>query len=132
MSRPKILFVDDEPNVLMSFRMVFRREPYVVLTAGSAKEALEVLAQQPVAVLVTDYRMPGMTGIQLLREARRLHGGVFRVLASGHVDQEEFLETLADGDVQRMIQKPWDVDDLQAALREILESQGALEGQAQE
>lgn len=122
MSAPKILFVDDEPHVLMSFRMVFRREPYVLLMAASAREALEVLARETVAVVVTDHRMPGMTGIQLLREVRRLHPDVFRVLASGQVDESEFQKTIEDGDVQRMIRKPWDVDELQAALREIVAS----------
>jgi CheY-like chemotaxis protein len=55
----------------MAFRQVFKREPYNILTAMSAREALDLLARQPVAVLITDHRMPGMTGIELLRDRRR-------------------------------------------------------------
>ncbi len=130
MSAPTILFVDDEPFVLVSFRQVFRREPYTVLTAKNAKEALDLLAQQPVAVLITDHRMPGMTGIQLLREVKHLYPDIFRVLISGQVDEAEFRKATDEGDVQRMIYKPWDVDELQSTLREILEARGASQDQA--
>ena len=125
MSTPTILFVDDEPYIVMAFRQVFKREPYHILTAMSAREALELLAQEPVDVLITDNRMPGMTGMQLLREARQSHPGAFRILMSGQVDERQILKASNEEDVQRMIYKPWDVDELQSALREILAARGA-------
>ena len=125
MSAATILFVDDEPFIVMAFRQVFKREPYHILTAMSAREALDLLAQQPVAVLITDHRMPGMTGLELLREARHSYPGMFRVLMSGQMDEKRILKASDEEDVQRMIYKPWDVDELQSALREILAAQGA-------
>jgi CheY-like chemotaxis protein len=127
MPTPTILFVDDEPFVLVSFRQVFRGAPYTVLTAKNAKEALDLLAQQPVALLITDHRMPGMTGIELLREAKHLYPDVFRVLISGHVDEAEFRKATDEGDVQRMVYKPWDVEELQEMVREILKACGAFQ-----
>ena len=123
MSTPTILFVGDEPFIIMAFRQVFKREPYHLLTAMSASEALGLLAQQPVDVLITDNRMPGMTGIQLLREARKSYPGVYRILMSGQMDEKRILRANDGEDVQRMIYKPWDVDELQSALREILAAQ---------
>ena len=129
MSTPTILCVDDEPFLLVSFRQVFKRERYTVLTAPGAKEALNLLAQQPIDVLITDQRMPGMTGLQLLREVRLLYPRVFRVLMTGHMDEKQLIEASTEEDVQRIIYKPWDVVELQSTFREILEAQGASQGQ---
>lgn len=130
MSRPMLLVVDDERNVLIAFNQVFRREPCAVLTAGGAKEALDLLAQHPIDILITDNRMPGMSGIQLLREAKQAYPGVFRVLATGELNREDFLRATEEADVQRIIYKPWDVDELLATVRELLWQRAAREDEA--
>ena len=82
-----ILFVDDEPEVLELLRRTFPSdEGYASLTAPSAAKALEILGKQPVDLLVTDQRMPGRTGIELIQEARRLHPDLCAIVLAAYTD----------------------------------------------
>ena len=84
-TKARVLFVDDEPRVLTTMRILFRSH-YEVFLAESGAKALELLKTQPVDVIVSDQRMPGMTGIELLRAARELNPNAMRILLTGYAD----------------------------------------------
>src|SRR5262245_62882510 len=80
-----ILFIDDEQRVLTSMRAMFRRE-YEVLLANSGTEALDLLRDHTVDVIVSDQRMPGMTGVEVLKAVKRLAPNAMRILLTGYAD----------------------------------------------
>ncbi|UJW79405.1 response regulator [Hydrogenophaga sp. SL48] len=105
-----LLLVDDEAPILSALKRLFRREGYHILTATSGTEALALLAQQAVEVILSDQRMPGMTGIEFLREARRLHPHTVRITLSGYTDLQSIIEAVNEGAVYKFLTKPWDDD----------------------
>ena len=113
---PLVLYVDDErPN-----RVVFEKSfagKFRIKTARDGAEALAVLASEPVAVLLTDQRMPGMSGDELLRVVKRDHAAVVRVVITAYSDIEPILAAINEGLVARYIVKPWDREELEQLLR---------------
>jgi DNA-binding NtrC family response regulator len=102
---PVVLFVDDEAPNLSTFVRVFRRD-FRVRTAGSGEEALRALEIQPVDVVITDYTMPGISGLELLEIVARRWPHVARVLISGHAELDE-LNDEGDGLARAVLPKPW-------------------------
>ncbi|MEQ8799518.1 MAG: response regulator [Salinisphaeraceae bacterium] len=115
--RPQVLFVDDEPRILTSLRMLCRRR-YDVRIAEGGEAALAVLREHPVDVLVSDQRMPGMTGFELLREARSIQPGAMRLLLTGYADLNAIIGSINEGEIFRFISKPWVNDELLAIIDE--------------
>lgn len=105
----RILFVDDEPRVLTSMRMLFRGR-YELSFANSGAEALEALRENSVDVIVSDQRMPQMTGIEFLKEARQVSPDAMRILLTGYADLKAIVDSINKGEVFRFVQKPWDND----------------------
>lgn len=105
-----LLLVDDEEAILSSLRRLFRRDGYRILTATNGAQGLALLSQQPVGVILSDQRMPGMTGIEFMREARRLHPHTVRMTLSGYTDLESIIEAVNEGAVYKFLTKPWDDD----------------------
>lgn len=103
----RVLFVDDEPRILTTMRMLFRGR-YELLFANSGAEALEILSSKPVEVIVSDQRMPQMTGIEFLREARRIDESSMRILLTGYSDLKAIIDSINEGEIFRYVQKPWD------------------------
>ena len=101
--KPSILFIDDEPRVLKSMRAMFRRE-YQVYLANSGQEALEVAAANPIDVVVSDQRMPNMTGVEVLTEIKARHPKVIRILLTGYADLEAIEASLNEAEVHVL---PW-------------------------
>ena len=101
----KILIVDDEPANLRTLARLFREE-YQVMTAGSGAEALELLIQHDVALLITDQRMPGMTGIELLKNTVSLRPRMVRMILTGYTDVEALVEAINCGEVYRYVTSP--------------------------
>ncbi|MBI5547543.1 MAG: response regulator [Deltaproteobacteria bacterium] len=103
----KILLVDDEPNLLVALKRVLYRD-YDILTAASGEEALKVIAAQgaTLAVVVSDFRMPGMDGIQFLARVRALSREVVRVLFTGHADVNAAMDAINEGGIFRLLLKP--------------------------
>lgn len=125
MSRtPVVLLVDDEVNILSALRRTLRREGYEILTARSAAEALAVLQQRPVDLIVSDQKMPGMSGLDLLREVASRFSGVRRVLLTGWPEEIPDAELRPIG-LSALLPKPWDDAELKAILRRQLEPLGA-------
>jgi len=122
MPRTTILYVDDEPLSLKYFeRLVTPLAPVVV--AGSVAQGSDVLARRgaEIAVLITDQRMPGGSGNELLRHARDHHPGIVRLLTTAYSDLGEAIEAINSGEIYRYITKPWDLNKLRADLKNALE-----------
>jgi two-component system NtrC family sensor kinase len=118
MSEPlRILFIDDEENILRALERVFFDDDYEILTAGSADEALQVLSRvSPVQVVVSDYRMPLMNGVELLRTVRAQWPETVRAVLSGYADTAAIVSAINDGQIYRFIPKPWDDTDLRMTI----------------
>src|SRR5437899_375939 len=113
--RPRVLFVDDEPRILISLRALFRND-YEVFTADNGTTALSILRERDIDVIVSDQRMPGVTGVDLLREARKVRSRAIRMLLTGYSDLSAIVGSVNDGEVFRFINKPWSNADLRATL----------------
>ena len=116
---PCLLIVDDEARILSALRRVLRREGYEIVTAETADEALRVLDERPVDAILTDQKMPGMNGAQLLADAARRRPAAVRMIITGWTEEipSERLEELG---VCALITKPWDDAKLKATLRRAL------------
>lgn len=118
--KPTVLFVDDEERILRSLKMLFRTH-YDVLTAGSGAEALELLKLHPVQVIVSDQRMPGMLGAELLTCVKDRHPDTLRLLLTGYSDLTATIDSINEAEVFRYVQKPWHADDIRRTLAEAVE-----------
>lgn len=113
----RILFIDDEANILRSLERVFLDDEYEILTARSASQALEILSDiSPVQVVVSDYRMPQMNGVELLRTVREKWPETVRAVLSGYADTEAIVSAINDGQIYRFIPKPWNDTELRMAI----------------
>lgn len=127
-----ILLVDDEPEILFSLQGLLRRE-FELYTAESGAQALEILQQHPVHVIMSDQRMPEMTGVQLMHRVKDAHPEAIRIVFTGYADIRAVVEAINNVGLYRYITKPWNPDELievlhQAADRyeEIIEHQRLL------
>jgi DNA-binding NtrC family response regulator len=112
-----ILLVDDEPEILFSLRGLLRRD-FEIHTAQSGTEAIEVLKQHPIHVIMTDQRMPDMTGAQLLHHVAGEYPQAIRMVFTGYADIKAVIDAVNEGHIYRYVTKPWDPDDLLSVLRE--------------
>ena len=113
-----LLLVDDETSVVASLKRVLRRENYHILTASSGEEALSLLAQYPVGVILADQRMPGMGGTELLARVRSMHPKTIRMVLSGYTELNSLTEAINRGEISRFLTKPWRDDELLEAVRD--------------
>jgi DNA-binding NtrC family response regulator len=109
--RYKILIVDDESSNLRSLERLFRQE-HDVLTAGSAADALSLLQQHDFALLISDQRMPDMSGIELITRTVKLRPHMVRILLTGYSDVSSLIEAINSGHVYKYVTKPWANEDL--------------------
>lgn len=116
----KLLIVDDEMPNLRLLERLFRRD-YSCLTASSGAEAIKLLEQHDVAVVITDQRMPQMTGIELLRQTADLRPHMVRILLTGYMDVEALVEALNSGLVHTYLSKPWSNEDLKRRIARAIE-----------
>ena len=115
----KILFVDDEPQMLTALQRVFRGKQFEVKTANSGAEALAILKEQTFDVIVSDMRMPEMDGATFLASSIELSPASRRILLTGYSDQESTIRAINDGQVHQYMSKPWD----NAILKETVEAE---------
>lgn len=125
---PTILFVDDEANILSALTRLFRQTGYTMLTATSGHEALQLLAQHAVQVVVSDMRMPEMNGAELLAHVYDHDASIVRILLTGYADIASTIDAINKGKIYRYIAKPWDENDLLMTVRNAL-AQQALEAE---
>ncbi|MEZ6124979.1 MAG: response regulator [Planctomycetaceae bacterium] len=126
MSEKTILCVDDEESILKSLRRLFRREPVRVLTASCGQEALELVAQHEIHLIISDFRMPGMTGTELLSVVSERSPETVRVVLSGYADAAAIVEAINRGHIFRFLAKPWNDDELRANVRACLDQQDLI------
>jgi response regulator RpfG family c-di-GMP phosphodiesterase len=104
----RVLLVDDEPNVLTALRRALRGRGFDVSCAGSGAEALALLQREPVDAIVSDMRMPGMSGAEFLKASIALAPDAVRVLLTGYSDMESTTKAINEGEIFRYVTKPWD------------------------
>jgi signal transduction histidine kinase len=110
-----ILYVDDEPDNLRIFELTFRRE-FTIFTATSGDQGLEIINTKPVAVVISDHRMPGMTGTEFLARAATLDPKTVRIMVTAYGDAATLQDAINNGSIYRFIPKPWNPDDVRATL----------------
>ncbi|MCF6362095.1 MAG: response regulator [Gammaproteobacteria bacterium] len=103
---PKILFVDDEPAVLAGLRDALRREPFRIFTAHSADQALTLLEQETIDVIVSDERMPGICGAGLLARVCRAYPDTVRIILTGQANMSAAIQAINEGEIYRFLTKP--------------------------
>ncbi len=118
--KPKVLYVDDEPDNLVVFKSAFRRF-YEVLTATSGSEALDIFHRERIALVITDQRMPEMTGIELIKSLPEIPDTI-RMVLTGFSDVETIIEAINTGKVYKYITKPWDKNDLKITIDNAIET----------
>jgi serine/threonine-protein kinase len=116
-TKARVLFVDDEERILNALRSVFRMS-YHVLTATNGREALELVSKAKPHVVVSDQRMPEMTGVELLRQVKEAAPATVRMLLTGYSDLAAIVGSLNEGEVFRFISKPWDNQEIQKTVGE--------------
>lgn len=116
-----LLLVDDESNVLASLKRLFRRDGHQIFTASSGQEGLDIMARQKVDVIISDQRMPGMTGVEFLRAAKAAHPDTIRIVLSGYTELQSVTDAINEGAIYRFLTKPWEDDQLREHIRKAFE-----------
>lgn len=119
--RPAILCVDDEPSILRALRRIFMDEPWDLHFATGGEEGLAVVAEQPLDLILSDFRMPGMDGVAFLKKAKEQRPDCMRLVLSGYADINLIVSALNEGEIYRFIPKPWNDDELLDNVRKALE-----------
>ena len=118
-ARPTLLIVDDEEQILSALKRALRRENYEIVAAETAAAALRVLDECPVDAVLSDQKMPGMSGVQLLRQAAQRRPKAVRMLITGWTEEIP-IERLREVGISALVTKPWDDAKLKATLRQAL------------
>ncbi|WP_347987061.1 response regulator [Methylomonas sp. AM2-LC] len=116
-----ILLVDDEPNIISALKRTLRRDGYRILTAHSAEEGLNLLIDNDVGVIISDQRMPQMTGVEFLRKVKELYPKTIRLVLSGYTELESVTNAINEGAIFKFLTKPWDDELLLKNVRESFE-----------
>lgn len=125
--KPKVLLVDDEERILRSLGLLLRMQ-YQVFATSDGYEALEILKRERVHVLISDQRMPVMTGSELLRQARECSPDTVRILLTGYADADAALASVNEGEIFRYINKPWGPKELRDTIAQAADIAVRLEG----
>ncbi len=119
-NKDRILIVDDEVNILRALKRLLRREGFEIKTAECGEAGLEILRQEPVDLIISDQRMPGMNGVEFLEEAQKICPDSVRIILSGYTDLNSVTAAVNRGHVFKFILKPWDDDELKEIIRQSL------------
>lgn len=126
-----LLLVDDEPNILASLKRLFRPDGHIILTANGGVEGLEVLSKHKVDVIISDQRMPGMTGVEFLRAAKVNYPDTIRIVLSGYTELQSVTDAINEGAVYRFLTKPWEDGQLREHIHKAFEHKELLEDNRQ-
>ena len=118
MNSKAILLVDDEDLVLSALSRMLRKENYAVLTAKGGEEGLMILEQNEVQLVISDYLMPGMDGIQFLSKVKDRYPEIMRIILTGNSDLKIVISAINEGEVYRYLTKPLEHDELIAVIRQ--------------
>lgn len=120
-----ILFVDDEPQVLRALARTLRNEPYTLAFSQDPLDALARLAERPYDIVVSDFMMPSLTGVELLAQVHERGTATFRMMMTGQADKQATIMAINEGAICHYLEKPWSDVDLKAVLRAAAHSIGA-------
>ncbi|HLW49496.1 MAG TPA: response regulator [Sphingobacteriaceae bacterium] len=115
-----ILYVDDEKNNLISFKALFRLK-YNIYTAERGKEAIQILDSHEIHVIITDQRMPEMTGVELLETILKTHPEPIRILLTGYTDLNAVIDAINKGKIYHYLNKPWNEKELDQTIQRAYE-----------
>ena len=113
-----LLIVDDEDNIVSSLKRLLRRDGYHIVTANSGPQGLQCLAQFDVDVILSDQRMPGMTGVEFLRRTKELYPDTIRMVLSGYTELQSITDAINEGAIYKFLTKPWDDERVRAHIQE--------------
>lgn len=116
-----VLCVDDEVNILQTLKRLLRKENYQLLTASSGKEGLEILANNDVHLVISDQRMPEMSGTEFLAEIKDRFPDVIRIILTGYTEVDAITESINRGHIYKFFLKPWNDDNLKLEIRKALD-----------
>ncbi len=116
--KPTLLIVDDEKNILNSLERMFEEDNYLILTATSGKDGLKLLEQHPVQVIISDYRMPNMTGVEFFTQIKKLYPETIRIILSAYADFNAVRDAINEGAIYKFLNKPWDENQLRKQVHE--------------
>ena len=122
METHRVMLVDDEDLVLKALERSLRKENYKLIAAGSAQQALEILKQKRVDLIISDHLMPGMTGLEFLKLVKAKYPEVIRIILSGHADLDIVISAINEGEVYRFLTKPWNDEELKLNIRLALQN----------
>ncbi len=117
----KILVVDDEQNVLNSLKRLFLDDDYTIFTADSAEDGLKILLKEHIHIVISDYRMPGMNGVEFLKKVRTISPETVRIVLSGYADTASIVSAINEGQIYKFIPKPWNNDQLKVTISNAVE-----------
>ncbi|AMD00847.1 EAL domain-containing protein [Halomonas chromatireducens] len=117
-SSQTLLLLDDEPNILRSLNRTLRREGYRILATTSPHEAFQLLATQEVHVIISDQRMPEMSGTEFLKRVKQLHPQAIQIVLSGYTDLKTVTAAINEGAIYKFLTKPWDDEELRLVVKQ--------------
>ncbi len=122
-----LLLVDDEPSVSTSLSRLLRKENYQVFTADSGAQALEILQENTIKVIVSDQRMPKMTGSELFAQVKIKYPDTIRIILSGYTDFDSISDAINKGSIYKFLEKPWNNEVLRTEIRQAFNTQGLIQ-----
>lgn len=122
-----VLCVDDEKNILNSLRRLLRQENYNLLTASSGAEGLKLLEETHVQLVISDQRMPEMSGVDFLSKVREKYPEIIRIILSGYTDVNSITNAINKGHIYKFLLKPWDEQNLLLEIRQALQNYDLIE-----
>ncbi|EWH02856.1 response regulator [Halomonas sp. BC04] len=117
-SSQTLLLLDDEANILRALTRTLRRDGYRILTAETAQQAFELLATEEVQVIISDQRMPGMSGTEFLGRVTELYPQTLQIVVSGYTDLKTVTAAINEGAIYKFLTKPWDDDELRLVVQQ--------------
>ena len=123
----RVLLVDDEESIIRALGRLLRREPYQLVTATSGAEALRLMEEEPADLIITDQRMPGMSGLELLQEVRQRWPNVIRIILSGYSNVDCILDAVNEGAIYKYLTKPWNDEEIKIHIRRAFDQFGLEE-----
>lgn len=112
-----VLIVDDEPSIVAAIKRVLMDDQYRIFSAGNAAEALELLKKQPIHVVISDEKMPGMQGAEFLALVRRQFPDIVRIMLTGHANMNAAMKAINECEIYRFLLKPWDDMELRLTVQ---------------
>jgi len=119
-NKPTILLVDDEERILRSLKLLLRHE-YNIKTTTDGREAIDICSHQKIDVVISDQRMPIMSGVDVLKRIKEKSPSTIRILLTGYADLAAAIGSVNEGEIYRFLQKPWNGDEIRSVVASAVE-----------